>query len=127
MTNRSVIAEAQIGAISWVAGYFVTLALSDGLSSSAGYAVVVGWWFCAYTASVFALPLLVAVPLGAMYFLTFSVTAIVGKPWLYHDVESLPLLATLGVGLLQSVLVASPIVFNRLVGLAVSFLKSRLR
>lgn len=126
MINRSVMSGVVVGALSWVVGYFVTLALSDGLSRGGGYAVVVGWWFAAYTASIFSVPLLASMPLGAIYFLVFIVTAIAGKPWLYHDVASLPLLSIFGVGLLQSFFVASPILFNRFIGLGVVFLKNRL-
>lgn len=126
MTNRSVMTGVSVGVISWAVGYFMTLALSDGLSNGDGYAVVVGWWFCAYTASVFSVSLLASMPLGAIYFLIFIVTAIAGKSWLYHDVASLPLLSIFEVGLLQSLFVASPILFNRFFSFCVVFLKARL-
>ncbi len=126
MNNRSVIKGAAVGVISWGIGYFMTLALSNGLSSGGGYAVVVGWWLCAYTASVFSVSLLASISLGAIYFLMFIVSASAGKSWLYHDVASLPLLSILEVGLLQSLFVASPILFNHFISSGIVFLKSRL-
>lgn len=122
MIDRSVFVGLAVSAISWLAGYFLTLVLSDGLSGSAAYALVGGWWFTAYTAAIFAVPLSAALPLGGIYFLVFVVSAITGTSWLYHDVASLPLLAVFGIGLLQSFFVASPILFNNFFGFCVGFL-----
>lgn len=127
MINRSVVTGFAVGVTSWAVGYFMTLALSNGLSSGSGYAVAAGWWFCAYAASVFSVPLLVSVPLAAIYFLVFIVTAIAGKSWFYHDVASLPLFSVFGIGLLQSVFFGSPILFNRFFDFCVAFLPNWLK
>lgn len=112
MTVLHLLRGAVIGAICWIVGYVATLFITDGMSAAANYAVLVGWWLTAYVSSIFALPILASVPLAIGYLVVFFIAAVGGYAWFYHDVVSLPVSSTIVVGLVQSLVVASPIVLD---------------
>lgn len=114
MTIRRTLAGAVIATVSWIIGYFATRAVTEGMSATSAYAVLVGWWFTAYVASRVAIPVLAAAPLSAAYFALYLFAAIGGQSWFYGDVSSLTLVQTLGIGLLQAAIIGSPILFDGL-------------
>lgn len=103
-----------IGALSWIAGYWVIRFVGDGMSAVDAYALLVGWWFTAYISSRFALSIAAAVLLSLGYWVLFVIAALVGQPWFYRDVLDLTFPAMLWIGLLQAVVIGSPILFDRL-------------
>ncbi|MBW8363856.1 MAG: hypothetical protein K0M39_04835 [Rhizobium sp.] len=114
MMNRKSLSGAMIGAISWIAGYWMIRFVGGGMSAVDAYALLVGWWFTAYVSSRFALSIAVAVLLSLGYWVLFVIAALVGQPWFYRDVLDLTFPAVLWIGLLQAVVIGSPILFDRL-------------
>lgn len=112
MMNRKSLSGALIGAISWIAGYWVTRFVGEGTSAVDAYALLVGWWLTAYVSSRFALSIAAATLLSLGYWVLFIAVALAGQPWFYKDIVELTLPAMLWIGLLQSALVGSPILFD---------------
>jgi hypothetical protein len=97
---------------SWLAGYFLTLYFGEGLAAVSGYALLVAWWSAIYCASIFDIKPRIAIYVAAFFFLIFMSVKFLNKDWFYRDVESLSLFSTIVIGLMQSVIVASPIIVN---------------
>ena len=110
--DRPALVGAAIGTMSWGVGYVVTQILAQGLSSVSAYALLSGWWLTAYTASVFRVTTKAAIPLAMLFLVLFLLAALGGQTWFYRDVSSLTLLSMLGIGAVQAVVTASPILFN---------------
>jgi hypothetical protein len=112
MMNRKSLSGVLVGATSWVAGYWVTRFVAEGMSTVDAYALLVGWWLTAYVSSRFALSIAAAALLSFWYWVLFIVAALAGQPWFYKDVLELTLPAMLWIGLLQAAFVGSPILFD---------------
>lgn len=112
--NRKSLSGALIGLISWVAGYWVTRLIGDGMSAVDAYALLVGWWLTAYVSSRFALSIAAAILLSLGYWVLFMVAALAGQPWFYRDIFALTFPTMLWIGLLQAAVIGSPILFDRL-------------
>jgi len=114
--------ELGIICASWAIGYGTTLVIGDGMSSVFGFAVIVGWWFSAYCASVFRLSVLASLYAAIFYFVLFGIAAIGEQTWFYRDIPSLTLVSAIGVGFAQSFVISSPVLmhalFTKIVGLA---------
>ena len=112
MMNRKSLSGALIGSISWIAGYWMTRIVGEGMVAVDAYALLVGWWLTAYVSSRFALSIAAAIVLSLGYWVLFIVAALAGQPWFYKDVVELTLPAMLWIGLLQAAFVGSPILFD---------------
>lgn len=112
MMNRKSLSGALIGSISWIAGYWMTRIVGEGMGAVDAYALLVGWWLTAYVSSRFALSIAAAIILSLGYWVLFIVAALAGQPWFYKDVVELTLPAMLWIGLLQAAFVGSPILFD---------------
>lgn len=110
--NRKSLSGALIGSISWIAGYWMTRIVGEGMGAVDAYALLVGWWLTAYVSSRFALSIAAAIILSLGYWVLFIVAALAGQPWFYKDVVELTLPAMLWIGLLQAAFVGSPILFD---------------
>lgn len=107
----------------WLLGYSVVWILGAGLSAVEAYALIVGWWLCAYVSSKLHVSLIVAVPVGAVYFVLFVVAALLGQDFFYKDIQGAGFVGTLTVAFLQAFVIVSPVIFDSIV----SFLLKKLR
>lgn len=112
MSEQRTLLGGSIGAISWCVGYFTTQVVGDGLSAASAYAVLAGWWLTAYTASVFQVPIKSVIPLAGIYFVFILIATLGGHTWFYRDAASLTLFPSLFIGVLQTIVIVSPILFN---------------
>lgn len=103
---------ALVGSTAWGLGYALTLILGQGLAAVNAYAVVVGWWLTAYVAAVLDIPVLSAAILACFYLIIFVFAAFTKHTWFYRDIESLTAAAVFGVGSVQAIMIAAPIIFN---------------
>ena len=108
-------------ASAWLLGYFVTVGIANGLSGRVAYGLLSGWWFAAYIASKFIVPIKGCIPLGAAFITLFGVTAITGHDWFYSEISGMKAGSMLIIGMLQTLVVISPVLFNA----AVTFIFDR--
>ena len=109
--------------VSWLVGYFFIRTLGMGLSTVEAYALINGWWLCAYVASKFEISLIAVIPGGVIYFVAFIMAALSGQDFFYRDIQGVGLAGILAVAALQTLMFVSPIIFNSIVG----FILTKLR
>jgi hypothetical protein len=119
MSTKRILVSAGVCAATWALGYFGTKALAAGMSATSAYAVLVGWWLTAYTSASLTTPVLAIVPLFASYLVLFIVVALSGHSWFFRDVSSLSLVAVIGIGAAQAVVICTPLLFDGLVRRAI--------
>lgn len=101
----------------WLLGYSVVRILGTGLSAVEAYALIVGWWSCAYVSSKLQVSPVVVVPVGAVYFVLFVVAALLGQDFFYRDIQGVSFVGMLAVASLQTFVVVSPVIFDSIVSL----------
>lgn len=116
MNIKRIILGAAIVGGSWIIGGVTTLYLFADSPSRGAYALLVGWWFSAYLASKFEIPMTSAVPLGATYYIMFIMSGLLGKDWFYHDIQGANIGWILVLGLTNTVAIVSPILFDWIMG-----------
>jgi hypothetical protein len=100
---------------SWVVGYFATVALGKGLSAIEAYSLITAWWLCAYVSSKLDISFVASVLGGGIYFVVFVIAALSGQDFFYRDIGGASIVGVLSVAVFQSIVFASPVLFNRLV------------
>jgi hypothetical protein len=113
MSWRRSVAGALVCALTWLAGYYVTKFVAGHAEARVVYGLIAGWWLTAYVCSKLSIPLMSAVVFAIGYWVVFLAAAVMGSAWFYRD--TLSVTDALFVGLVQSFLVASPILFNKAV------------
>src|SRR4051794_38733078 len=110
--TRRILQGGIIAALSWGIGYAVTKWVAAGTSAASAYAVLVGWWLTAYVSSLARLPVLSVIPLSCLYMTAFLTAQLSGRSWFYRDIVSLSVSSSLAIGMAQSLVVISPILFD---------------
>lgn len=100
--------------LAWAFGYACVAVIGEGLSAVSTYAVITGWWFAAFVSSKLKLGLGTVAPLMGLYYLSFLACTFAGIDWFYRDVADASVQRIFVVGLLQSAVIASPVIFNRI-------------
>lgn len=93
-----------------------TLALAKGLSAVEVYAWITAWWLCAYVSSKLDISFLASILGGGIYFIVF-VVVLSGQDFFYRYIGSASVFGVFGVfgvAVLQSMVFANPVLFNRL-------------
>jgi len=112
MISWLVFRGALIATAGWIVGDGATRAVFSYSPTVSAYAALVGWWFTAYLSAKFTLPASSSALLAVGYFLLFQIAAISGYDWFYEDACCLTVSMALGIGLVQSFVVSSPIMFD---------------
>jgi hypothetical protein len=112
MMKREVLLKAICVGVAWIFGYVIVLYLGAGLGSVSNYALIAGWWFAAYVASQISAPMASTIPLGVSYLVLFLTVGGIGRNWFYQDVAELAGNGLAAVGMVQAIVIVSPIVFD---------------
>jgi len=99
--------------------------LGAGSPAVGGYSLVSGWWAASYVSSKLSINPKEVYPLIILYFIVFFLCIIFGKTWLYRDINSAPTLFILTIGVIQSILIISPVLFNNAVDYVINYMKLR--
>lgn len=117
MISKQTLFGALIAAAGWVAGGAAAYFIFAGSPAVSAYVGLVGWWFAAYLASKFVVPISSTIPLGVVYFILFVIAALLEKSWFYHDIAGVGIGWVALLALAQSIVIASPILFDWTVSL----------
>lgn len=109
---------AAIHAATWIATVIVVSALSSGMSSSAAYGILSGWWAALYVGRLASIGIEAAIPLALGYAVLGMVSVPLGWSWIYHDPPISLSSAYVGTVLVAGLLFASPTAVNWLVGVS---------
>ena len=109
---QRVLRGAAIAAVSWAVGYFAMKWLAAGTSAASGYGELSGWWLTAYTSARTGVPVWSVGPLFVAYLAFFVVVYLAGSSALYRDAASISLTSAVAIGVVQSIVVISPILFD---------------
>ncbi|KKO47533.1 hypothetical protein VT06_16570 [Arsukibacterium sp. MJ3] len=111
--------------IAWLSAYWLVQYFGAGFSAVEGYSIVSGWWAAAYISSKLSIKVRQIYPLAFIYFVFFFLHTISGGTWLYRDANSTSTLATLTIGIVQTVFVVSPVFFNKAVDFVTDYIKKK--
>lgn len=116
MMSKKVLQGTLIAAAGWIGGVVLARLIFAHSEAMWAYGALVGWWLAAYLAAKFKVPAASALWLGVAGFAVFVFTALLGKDWFYHDVQSVGFGPMLFTALLQAVLLATPLLFDWAIG-----------
>jgi len=108
--------------LSWLVGYFVVRVLGSGLSAVEAYAIMSGWWLCAYASSKIGVSLASAAVGGVLYFVLFMMVALLGYGFLYRGIEGVGL-GVVFIAVLQALMFVSPVLFDGVAGYVLAKLR----
>jgi hypothetical protein len=112
--------ETALILIAWLIGYFTTRLLGSGLSCIEVYSLIVGWWLSAYIVAKLQVSIRPVFPLAGIYLVVFLFAWLLKFEWFYKDIGGLEIPHVFLIGILQAVVFSSPVVFDWVVGLAIS-------
>lgn len=84
LSYRALIGAA-IHAATWIATVIVVSALSSGMSASAAYGILTGWWAALYVGRLVSIGIEAAIPLTLGYAALGIVSVPLGWSWIYRD------------------------------------------
>lgn len=101
--------------LAWVLGFATTKLVFAEADAVGAYALLNGWWLACLLAAKLVISPKTMIPVGAVYLIAFTLVWLIGLDWLYHGLQGASPMSAIYIGIVQTLVFASPIIFSYLI------------